>query len=442
MTVTAWAPGRVNLIGDHTDHTGGLALPAALDRGTTVVGEEGGDVVVLTSVAFGGTAVVPVELGAADPSSYVGWARYVAAAVVEVQPANGFTGHVTSTLPIGAGLSSSASLELALAAALGADLEPARLAPMGQRIEHVASGVPCGILDQLAIASGVDGHALLLDCTTLDVIPVPVPDSIELVVVDSGERRALDSSAYGRRRDEAFAATEDAADPILRRRARHVRTENERVLAAVDALNDPRRFGLGARHITVSTSGVVPGIRRLTALGPQFTLAVSLHAARDPLRDVLVPLNRRWPVAEVVAAAREHAAATGRRVTYEATMIAGINDTEEDARAMAELLRGDHAHVNLIPMNPVAHTPWTASPDSSIERFAAILSAAGVTATIRRNRGQEIGAACGQLAAERAGEPAPAVVARRRERLVDESVHALRGERSDEPVPAGVGAGE
>ncbi len=213
----------------------------------------------------------------------------------------------------------------------------------------------------------------------------------------------------------------------------------DRVLAAVDALNDPKRFGLGARHITVSTSGVVPGIRRLTALGPQFTLAVSLHAARDALRDVLVPLNRRWPIADVVAAAREHAAATGRRVTYEATMIAGINDTEEDAVAMAELLRGDHAHVNLIPMNPVAHTPWTASPDVVIERFASILAAAGVTATIRRNRGQEIGAACGQLAAERAGEPAPAVVARRRARLIDESAHALRGERSDEPVPVGVG---
>ena len=213
----------------------------------------------------------------------------------------------------------------------------------------------------------------------------------------------------------------------------------DRVLAAVDALNDPRRFGLGARHITVSTSGVVPGIRRLTALGPQFTLAVSLHAARDPLRDVLVPLNRRWPVAEVVGAAREHAAATGRRVTYEATMIDGINDTEADARAMAELLRGDHAHVNLIPMNPVAHTPWSASPDAVVERFAAVLADAGVTATIRRNRGQEIGAACGQLAAERSGEPPPAVVARRRARLVDESAHALRGERSDEPVPAGVG---
>jgi 23S rRNA (adenine2503-C2)-methyltransferase len=212
-----------------------------------------------------------------------------------------------------------------------------------------------------------------------------------------------------------------------------------RVLAAVDALNDPARFGLGARHITVSTSGVVPGIRRLTALGPQFTLAVSLHAARDPLRDVLVPLNRRWPIAEVVAAARDHAAATGRRVTYEATMIAAINDTPTDAAAMAELLRGDHAHVNLIPMNPVAHTPWTASPNDVIERFAATLRAAGVTATIRRNRGQEIGAACGQLAAERSGEPAPAVVARRRARLEDESVHALRGERSAEPPPSGVG---
>ena len=212
----------------------------------------------------------------------------------------------------------------------------------------------------------------------------------------------------------------------------------DRVLASVEALNDPARFGLGARHITVSTSGVVPGIRRLSALGPQFTLAVSLHAARDPLRDVLVPLNRRWPIAEVVAAARDHATATGRRISYEVTMIGGVNDTDLDAEAMADLLRGDHAHVNLIPMNPVAHTPWTASDPATIDAFAAILAEAGVTATIRRNRGQEIGAACGQLAAERAGEPAPAAVARRRARLVDESAHALRGERSHEPAPAGV----
>jgi 23S rRNA (adenine2503-C2)-methyltransferase len=191
--------------------------------------------------------------------------------------------------------------------------------------------------------------------------------------------------------------------------------------------------------VTLSTSGVVPGIRRLTALGPQFTLAVSLHAARDALRDVLVPLNRRWPIAEVVAAARDHARATGRRISYEYTMISGVNDTDEDAAALAMLLRGELAHVNLIPMNPVAHTPWTASPMPVIERFADRLRSSGIPVTIRRNRGQEIGAACGQLAAERAGEPPAPVVARRRERLVAESAHALRGERSHEPAPAGVG---
>jgi len=212
----------------------------------------------------------------------------------------------------------------------------------------------------------------------------------------------------------------------------------DRVLEAVEALNDPGRLGLGARHITVSTSGVVPGIRRLTALGPQFTLAVSLHAARDALRDVLVPLNRRWPVAEVVEAARAHAAATGRRISYEYTMIGGVNDTDVDAEALATLLRGDLAHVNLIPMNPVAHTPWTASAMPVIERFAARLEGAGIPVTIRRNRGQEIGAACGQLAAERAGEPAAPAVARRRERLVAQSSRALRGQRSEDPVPAGV----
>ena len=213
----------------------------------------------------------------------------------------------------------------------------------------------------------------------------------------------------------------------------------DRVLEAIAALNDPKRFGLGARHITVSTSGVVPGIRRLTSLGPQFTRAVSLHAARNALRDVLVPLNRRWPVEEVVAAAREHGQRTGRRVTYEITMIDGINDTDVDADALADLLRGEHAHVNLIPMNQVAHTPWTGTPLPVVERFAARLAAAGIATTIRFNRGTEIGAACGQLAAEHAGQAAPIVVQRRRERLVSESAAALRGERSQEPAPAGLG---
>jgi 23S rRNA (adenine2503-C2)-methyltransferase len=214
----------------------------------------------------------------------------------------------------------------------------------------------------------------------------------------------------------------------------------DRVLEAVAALNDPARLGLGARHITISTSGVVPGIARLTALGPQFTLAVSLHAARDSLRDVLVPLNRRWPVAEVAAAARAHADATGRRVSYEVTMIGGVNDTDLDADAIAALLRGSLAHVNLIPMNPVAHTPWVASPMPVIERFAERLRSAGIPVSVRRNRGQEVGAACGQLAAERAGAPSAPAVALRRERLVAASVAALRGERSREAVPTGIDA--
>jgi 23S rRNA (adenine2503-C2)-methyltransferase len=209
----------------------------------------------------------------------------------------------------------------------------------------------------------------------------------------------------------------------------------DRVLESVAYLSDMRRFGLGARHIVVSTSGVVPGIKRLTALGPQFTLAISLHAARDPLRDVLVPLNRRWPVAEVVAAARDHARVTGRRVSYEYVMISGVNDTEADADALARLLHGDLAHVNLIPMNPVAHTPWEASSPERVAAFAARVRQRGIGVTVRANRGQDAGAACGQLAADRAGEPPAPAVAHRREVIVRASEVALRGERSSEGLP-------
>ncbi len=207
------------------------------------------------------------------------------------------------------------------------------------------------------------------------------------------------------------------------------------VLGAAEALTDPARYGLGARHITISTSGVVPGMERLAKLKPQWTLAVSLHAARNPLRDLLVPLNRRWPVERVVAAARDYARATGRRVSYEYVMIDGINDTPADADALAALLRGTAAHVNCIPMNPVAHTPWQASRPERVEGFASRLLAAGVGVTVRRNRGQEVGAACGQLAAERAGEPPAPEVARRRERLVEASAAALSGVAREAPAP-------
>ena len=208
------------------------------------------------------------------------------------------------------------------------------------------------------------------------------------------------------------------------------------VLAAADALSDTERFGLGARHITISTSGVVPGIDRLIELHPQYTLAVSLHAARSALRELLVPLEHRWPATQVVAAASAYAAATGRRITYEMVMIGGINDTLADARATADLLKGRLAHVNLIPMNPVAHTPWQPSPSERIEDFANVLRHVGLHTTVRRNRGVDIGAACGQLAAELAGAPTPAAVARRQRLLVDRSTAALQDAAMGDTFPA------
>jgi 23S rRNA (adenine2503-C2)-methyltransferase len=203
----------------------------------------------------------------------------------------------------------------------------------------------------------------------------------------------------------------------------------ERVLDAAAAITDRERFGLGARHITISTSGVLPGIERMIAAGPAYTLAVSLHAARPELRDVLVPLNRRYPIADIVDAAGRYSAKTGRRVTYEYVMIEGINDTPADANAVVRLLKGQLAHINLIPMNPVAHTPWKPSPASRVEAFAAITRAGGLGTTVRRNRGVDIGAACGQLAADRAGAPSPAAVARRQELLVVRSAAAISAAR-------------
>jgi galactokinase len=245
--LTAFAPGRVNLIGEHTDHTGGLCLPMAIQLGTTVVGEAGGDVVRLRSAGHDGTAEIPLDVD--DPARFEPpWARYVAGVVAVLGPSIGFDGEVSSTLPIGAGLSSSASLALAVAVALGARFDSVDLAALCQQAEQRASGVPCGILDPLACAAGVNGHALLLDTSSHLVTPVPVPDGIEIIVVDSGERRALADGRYAARHAEALAAVaeEDPRDPLLQRRARHIRSENERVLAAVDALRAGDAPTLGA----------------------------------------------------------------------------------------------------------------------------------------------------------------------------------------------------
>jgi galactokinase len=215
------APGRVNLIGEHTDYSGGLVLPVALELGVTVFGEPGGEQVDLRSERF------------PDSDS---WLRYATAVADELEalgrPRVGFRGRVVGDLPAGAGLASSAALEVAVALALcdaaGFELERVELAELCRRAEERAVGVPCGLMDQAASLLCREGHALLLDCSTNEYRHVPFPTDLELLVVDSGSRRRLEESGYAQRRAEV-----EAGHP---RRLRHVRSENDRVLEVVAAL--------------------------------------------------------------------------------------------------------------------------------------------------------------------------------------------------------------
>lgn len=168
-------------------------------------------------------------------------------------------------------------------------------------------------------------------------------------------------------------------------------------ISAVRWLHDQNGFGLSGRAITVSTVGLVPGIRRLAQLDLPITLAVSLHAADDALRDNLVPINQQHPLAALLDACRDWLAATGRRLTFEYILIDGVNATPGHAEALARLVKGFRAHVNLIPMNPTPAVEWRAPPVAEQRAFAVILERAGVPCTIRHNRGARIDAACGQL---------------------------------------------
>lgn len=256
--VSVTASGRVNLIGDHTDYTGGLVLPMVLDRATTITGDYVDDRRwTLDSADEPGRVVI--DLPIVDPSLIEPrWGRYVAGVIAEFESRGstvpGFVGRVSTTLPIGSGLSSSAALEVAVARVLTAApgspaVDDVELALRCQRAERMASGVPCGIMDQLCIVVGRPRHATFIDCHRLVHRNVPLPDDLEVVVEFVAPRTLADSAYADRVRETATAeaiigplhsadlsAVDRIADPVIRRRARHVVSENRRVREFVEAL--------------------------------------------------------------------------------------------------------------------------------------------------------------------------------------------------------------
>jgi galactokinase len=223
MSATARAPGRINLVGEHTDYSGGLVLPVAIQLGITL--------------EYDAADGIAIDAPAGE--------RFVDAVVQELAAVGrrdvGIRGTVESDLPQGAGLGSSGAFGVVVAVALcdlaGFELAPLELAQLCQRAEQRAVGVPSGILDQAASLLGREGSALLLDCGTLEHHWVPLPDDVAIIVLDSGERRSLEHSGYADRRREL-----EAGDP---RRVRHVETENERVRATVAALETGNVHALG-----------------------------------------------------------------------------------------------------------------------------------------------------------------------------------------------------
>ena len=271
--LTVFAPGRINLIGEHTDYSGGLVLPVAIDLGVTVRGRPDTSAIRLRSEAFGET----IDLGCdGSPSGTLeGWGRYVSAVAVLLdrhgRPRTGLDGVIESTVPPGAGLSSSAALDVAVGVALcrsaGFELPPLALARLAREAELLAVGVPCGLMDPATALLGRRGHALLLDCGTEEYRHVPLPPEIAIVVLDSGVRHALEHSGYAARRaelerglaaigdrrptDVTPAEAEKAAraagvDELAARRLRHVVSENERVRRCVAALERPGGADLDA----------------------------------------------------------------------------------------------------------------------------------------------------------------------------------------------------
>lgn len=304
--VQVWAPGRVNLIGDHTDYNDGWVLPLAIERGTSVQARRRPDQRLETTTrrpALNHDSVLLTEL---QPPEQVSWASYVQGVAWTLRqhnlPVGGAELLIDGDLPLSSGLSSSASLEVGVALALlslyGQSLPVSQLALLAQQAEREFVGVNCGIMDQLAIAAGQPDHALLIDCRSLAIRAVPLPTTVSVLIVDSGAPRTLAGSAYNQRRSEcaaavlalqqldpAIASLRDATPALLAAaqaagvlsglllaRARHVVTENARVLAAASALEagDADRVGalMNESHASLRDDYAVssPALDTLTSL--------------------------------------------------------------------------------------------------------------------------------------------------------------------------------
>ncbi|MEG0943644.1 MAG: 23S rRNA (adenine(2503)-C(2))-methyltransferase RlmN [Angelakisella sp.] len=171
----------------------------------------------------------------------------------------------------------------------------------------------------------------------------------------------------------------------------------DNVMDFLTILSSPEGQNMSLRHVSLSTCGLVPEIRRLMEKNLGLTLSISLHASESDTRSNIMPINRKYDITELMSACKDYFAATGRRISYEYALIAGVNDSEQQALRLAALLRGQNCHVNLIPVNPVAERGTMRSGREAVERFAATLTKRGINATVRRELGGDINAACGQL---------------------------------------------
>lgn len=361
--VIARAPGRVNLIGDHTDYNDGYVLPMAIDRAVWLAMRGRSDRrVVVHSLDFDEDASFSLDQGATHQEGWVEYLRGVAWALDEAgRPTSGWEGVIAGDVPVGAGLSSSAALELAtargFAAITGVIWQPVAMARLAQRAENEWVGVNCGIMDQLISAMGVANHALLIDCRTLETRPVPIPESVAVIVLDTGTRRGLVDSAYNERRGQCEAAARVFGVPALRdvdvatlaareseldattcKRARHVVTENARTLQAAALLERGEVEGVGA------------------------LMDESHRSLRDDFEVSRPELDT------MVAIARRESSCLGARMTgagFGGCAVALVR--REDAEAFARSVA--RAYVEAIGIQPAVYL-CVASEGASVERVA------------------------------------------------------------------------